>query len=215
MHTRAHTCILLLALVWAAAAEDRVTLTFLRMETNCSTRHTSFRYLANVSSGLSLSAVSFGLPRGTPLVPTSRTTAALDNATGLLRVRCELAAPLVAGGQPAEVEIIVNNVYTTDTVQWAGVWADGTSTPAQSIQGPKALAAPPVPSDPETVKWNMVIHDFGTHPDFETYGGTGVDKGLVLATLGADGTPTYAWGDQPRPTVTSGTTFYDCASSCR
>eukprot|EP00727_Mastigamoeba_balamuthi_P006042 m51a1_g2057 hypothetical protein (411) ;mRNA; r:1410181-1411413 len=178
------------------------------METNCTTRHTSFRYLASVSSGQSISAISFGLPRGTQLAPTSHMTTAFDNTTGLLRVRLDLAEPLVAGG-PAEVEFIVNDVCTMGIVQWAGIWSDGTATLAQTIEGPAALAVPPVQREPESITWNMIIHDFGRHPDFEAYIGSNADKGLVLPTLGADNTPTYAWGNQRRPTVTSGSTFSD------
>eukprot|EP00727_Mastigamoeba_balamuthi_P005191 m51a1_g14670 hypothetical protein (893) ;mRNA; f:34438-37917 len=195
----------LLGVAGAVAVQNQTTLTFLRLDTNCSTRHTSFRYRLNVPAGQSIASVSFGLPSGTPVI-SPQSSVSLDTATGLRGVRFALPALSAGVAHTLELVIVVNDVYTVGNVTWAAVRRGGSTTPVRRIQGPAALVAPPVDTtEPETLTFNMIIHDFGVHPDFETFGED--DRGMVLPQLGADGTPTYAGGSHP--TVTSNAPFYE------
>eukprot|EP00727_Mastigamoeba_balamuthi_P005203 m51a1_g14681 hypothetical protein (765) ;mRNA; r:75586-78349 len=192
------------ALVGVASATDVAVLTFMGMSTNCTTRHTTFWYRVGVVSGQDLVAVVFGLPSGTPLIPGLYAHVGPDPATGLSGIRQDLPAPAVAAGQFGLVSIEINDVYTTGTIQWAGVWADGTSSGNQSIEGPMAYDVPSsLQGTPDSISWNMTIRDVNIHPDFEHY--MADDRGIVQPVLGADGTPDLAPGHHP--TIFSAVSF--------
>eukprot|EP00727_Mastigamoeba_balamuthi_P000888 m51a1_g10797 putative C-tail anchored protein (1129) ;mRNA; r:2029-7231 len=197
------------AFVWLAVAviaTDIPTLTFLGMESDCTARHTVFRYRVSMSAGQDLAAIVFGLPIGTPLILEPYTKAVTDTVKGVSGLRWDLPSPAAAGGRGATVSIVVNDIYTKGSIQWVGVLADGSVTRVSTIEGPVALVAPPVlASEPDSISWTMTIRDFGTHDDFEHY--MGDDRHIVKPTLGSDGTPEYAGGIHP--TVTSGRSFYD------
>eukprot|EP00727_Mastigamoeba_balamuthi_P005198 m51a1_g14677 hypothetical protein (650) ;mRNA; r:54014-57079 len=185
-------------IVGHVAASDEATLEFVGLMTNCSTRHTTYWYLVGVNRGQDLAAVVLGLPKGTPVILGPYATRGTDKATGLSGVRQDFPAPAVAAGLHSLVSVVVNDVYTTGTIQWAGVWADGTVTGVSTVEGPAAFVAPaPRVStvDPESISWNMTLRDFNAHPDFEHYQGD--DRGIVKEKLGDDGTPTLAPGKHP------------------
>eukprot|EP00727_Mastigamoeba_balamuthi_P005193 m51a1_g14672 hypothetical protein (845) ;mRNA; r:38539-41367 len=184
----------LVGLAASAAPGDIVELSFLGMQTACGTRQTTYRYSVRVSAGQDLAAVAFGLPSGTPLLRRPYMTDGRDASTGLTGVRWDLPAHASADGRSAEVEIVVNDVWTTGPI---------------SIEGPAALVAPRVStSEPESISWNMTIRDFNSHPDFEHY--MGAETGIVEKRLGMDGTPTYAGSIfHPKKTVFDRVSFYD------
>ena len=67
------------------------------------------------------------------------------------------------------------------------------------------LAAPARPALADSVRLPGTLRDFrDTHPDFESYGG--VDPGIVLPRLGADGKPVFDSRGR-HPTVTSRASF--------
>eukprot|EP00727_Mastigamoeba_balamuthi_P005358 m51a1_g14820 hypothetical protein (851) ;mRNA; f:636429-639157 len=183
---------ILASIAGAAAAADVATLTYLGVKTNCTTRQTTYWYRVGVTSGQDLAAVVFGFNSTTPVVPGSYTVAGHDPSTGLTGLRQNLPAR-VAAAQFGMVSVTVDDVYTVGIVHWAGVWSDGSATGVQSIAGPAPFVPASLASeDPESIAMNMTIRDVGTHPDFETQQGD--DRGIVEATLGADGTPVLAPG---------------------
>eukprot|EP00727_Mastigamoeba_balamuthi_P005177 m51a1_g14658 hypothetical protein (740) ;mRNA; r:5404-8001 len=151
---------------------------FLGTSANCTIRHTTFWYRIGVTEGQDLAAVTFGLPQNTPLIPGVYAHVGFDPATGLSGIRQDLPAPAVAAGQFGLLSIEVSDVYTTGTIQWAGVWADGSITSIQTVEGPAAYTVPTEPSDPDSISWNMTIHDVNQHPDFEHY--MGDDRGIFF-----------------------------------
>eukprot|EP00727_Mastigamoeba_balamuthi_P005184 m51a1_g14664 hypothetical protein (859) ;mRNA; r:20306-23080 len=190
----------------APAADDVAALNFLGSSTNCTTRQTTFWYRVGVVSGPDLAAVVFELPTATPLIPGAYATVGPDAATGLTGVRQNLAAPAVAAGQFALVSLVVNDVYTTGSIRWAGVWVGGNTTGVHTIEGPAAFVARQVPvEEPESITWNATIRDFDKHPDFQAK--LGDDRGIVRAILGMDGTPVLARGNHS--TVHSAESFRD------
>eukprot|EP00727_Mastigamoeba_balamuthi_P005365 m51a1_g14827 hypothetical protein (864) ;mRNA; r:672931-675655 len=183
---------LVVSLVGAAAAADVATLTYIGVTTNCTTRQTTYWYRVGVTSGQDLAAVVFGFNSTTPVAPGTYAVSGYDSATGLTGLRQNLPARIPAS-QFGMVSVTVDDVYTVGEIHWAGVWSDGSATRVLTTMGPAPFAATAQSDeDPESIAWNMTIRDINTHPDFESHQGD--ERGIVEATLGADGTPVLAPG---------------------